>query len=183
ASANLFNLDASRLNPAEADPNLQDISSKFSPNIGAGVYWHGDQFYAGLSVPNFFQTTAYSDNDFSVYKERMNIYLITGYVMDLSHAIKFKPALLTKMVTGSPLQIDVSANFLIHEKFVLGAAYRWDAAVSGMAGFQITDGLFLGYGSDFDTTRLRHYNSGSHEFFLRFELFNKFDRITTPRFF
>ena len=184
ATANIFNLDGTQLNPVDpADNHLQDINSKFSPNIGAGVYWHGEQFYAGLSIPNFLQTTSYSDNDYSINQERMNIYFITGYVMDLSSSIKFKPALLTKMVTGAPMQVDVSGNFLINEKFVLGAAYRWDAAVSAMAGFQVTDGLFLGYGYDLETTRLRNYNSGSHEIFARFELFNKYDRITTPRFF
>lgn len=184
ASANIFNLDATRLNPVDpADNHLQDINSNFTPNIGAGIYWHGEQFYAGLSVPNFLQTTSYSDNDYSVNQERMNFYFITGYVMDLSYNVKFKPALLTKMVTGAPLQVDVSANFLIADKFVLGGAYRWDAAVSAMAGFQVTDGLFVGYGYDLETTRLRNYNSGSHEIFARFELFNKYDRITTPRFF
>jgi hypothetical protein len=55
-------------------------------------------------------------------------------------------------------------------KFVLGAAYRWDAAVSGMAGFQVTDGLLIGYGYD-RVTNLSNYTSGSHELFLRFELF------------
>ncbi len=184
ASGHLFNLDAGELRPFDpADDHLQSIDSKFTPNIGAGVYLHGDKFYAGLSVPNFIQTTAYNDNEYSVNKERMNFYLISGYVFDLSPSVKFKPAILTKMVTGSPLQIDGSANFLIHEKFVIGAAYRWSAAVSGMVGFQITDGLFAGYAYDFETTALRNYNSGSHEIFLRFELFNKVDRITTPRFF
>ncbi|NHM08380.1 type IX secretion system membrane protein PorP/SprF, partial [Flavobacterium sp. CYK-4] len=97
--------------------------------------------------------------------------------------IKFKPALLTKMVTGSPLQVDVSGNFMFYDKFVVGAAYRWDAAVSALAGFQITDGLYVGYGYDMETTRLRKYNSGSHEVFLRFELFNNYNKIVSPRFF
>lgn len=184
ASANLFNLDRSMLNPENpADDHLADVDNEFSPNIGAGIYLHSDKFYAGISVPAFLQTTRYSDNDFAVNQERLNFYLISGYVFDLSPNLKFKPALLTKMVKGAPLQVDVSGNFLIMDKFVLGAAYRWDAAVSGMAGFQITDGLFIGYGYDLETTRLRNYNSGSHELFLRYELFNNFDRITTPRFF
>jgi hypothetical protein len=87
------------------------------------------------------------------------------------------------MVQGAPLQVDVSGNFLINEKFVLGAAWRWSAAASFLAGFQITDGLYLGYGYDLETTRLANYNSGSHEVFLRFELFNRQSRIVSPRFF
>jgi type IX secretion system PorP/SprF family membrane protein len=183
-SGNIFSLDANDLNPQDpGDDHLQNVDAKFRPNVGAGVYLHGDKFYAGLSVPNFIRTTQYADNDFSINQEEINYYLIAGYVADLGPNVKFKPALLTKMVLGAPLQIDASANFLLYEKLTLGAAYRWSAAFSGMVGFQITDGLLIGYAYDHETTELRHYSSGSHEVFLRFELFNKVDRINTPRFF
>ncbi|MEP7094584.1 MAG: type IX secretion system membrane protein PorP/SprF, partial [Flavobacterium sp.] len=43
--------------------------------------------------------------------------------------------------------------------------------------------LYIGYAYDHETTRLQKYNSGSHEIFLRFELFNSYSRITSPRFF
>lgn len=183
-TANLFNLDVSKLNPEQAgDPSLQNLDSNFSPNVGTGVYFHSDKLYLGASVPNFFETKRYSDNDFVVSKERMNFYFIGGYVFDVTQSLKFKPAFLTKIVEGVPLQLDVSGNFLINEKFVLGAAWRWSAAVSLMAGFQVSDGLYIGYGYDLETTRLRRYNSGSHEVFLRFELFKRDNKIVSPRFF
>lgn len=183
-TANLFNLDVNKLNPQDAgDPQFQNLDNAFTPNIGAGVYFHSDKMYVGLSVPNFFETKRYNDNDIAVNAERMNFYLIAGYVFDLTYNLKFKPALLTKAVEGAPLQVDVSANFLYNDKFMLGAAWRWDAAVSAMAGFQVTDGLFIGYGYDHETTRLRRFNSGSHEIFLRFELFTKHNKIVSPRFF
>jgi type IX secretion system PorP/SprF family membrane protein len=183
-TANLFSLDVNKLNPADAnDPRLYNFDNNFTPNVGAGVYFHSDKLYVGLSVPNFFETTRYEDNSISVTKERMNFYLIGGYVFDLGPSIKFKPAFLAKTIEGAPLQLDVSGNFLINDKFTIGAAWRWSAAASLMAGFQITDGLFVGYGYDLETTRLSRYNSGSHEIFLRFELFSKYDKITSPRFF
>ncbi len=184
ASGNLFNLDVNRLNPADAnDPNLQNFDNEFSPNFGAGIYLHSDKLYFGLSVPNFLQDSKYNDNEVAVFQERMNFYAIGGYVFDISPSVKFKPAFLTKLVTGSPLQVDASANFLFFDKLMLGAAYRWDAAVSALAGFQVTDGLFIGYSYDRETTQLRNYNSGSHEIFLRFELFNKVSKLVSPRFF
>lgn len=184
ASGNLFNLDVNRLNPADAnDPNLQNFNNEFSPNFGAGIYLHSDKMYFGLSVPNFLQDSKYNDNEVAVFQERMNFYAIGGYVFDISPSVKFKPAFLTKVVTGSPLQVDASANFLFFDKLMLGAAYRWDAAMSALAGFQVTDGLFIGYSYDRETTQLRNYNSGSHEVFLRFELFNKVSKLVSPRFF
>ena len=139
----------------------------------------------GLSVPNFIETNRYDDNETAIFKEQINYYLIAGYVFNLDHyeQIKFKPAVLAKMVEGSPLQVDASANFMFNDKFVVGVSYRWSAAISAMAGFQITDSLYLGYAYDRETTKLVNYNSGSHEIFLRFEFLNKYSRITSPRFF
>jgi len=183
---NLFNLDASKLSVSSsgaADPSLFNYN-KSAPNIGAGIYFHSDKTYFGLSVPNFIETkNKYDDNVKAIAVEKINYYFIAGHVFEFGPNFKFKPALLTKLVQGAPLQVDVSGNFLFFDRLVLGAAYRWDAAVSGMAGFQITDGLFLGYAYDQETTNLRNYNSGSHEFFLRFELFNNYNKIISPRFF
>lgn len=184
-TANLFNLDISKLNPDDAgDPQFQNLENYFSPNIGAGIYLHSDQTYFGLSIPGFLNSKKYADSpEVAVNTEQMNLYFIAGHVFDLSYNVQFKPALMTKATQGAPLQLDVSANFLFNEKFVLGAAWRWDAAVSAMAGFQITDGLYIGYAYDYETTQLRQYNSGSHEIFLRFELFSKQNKIVSPRFF
>ena len=183
ATANLFDLDASKLNPVDAtDPSLQNYS-KFSPNIGAGLYLHSDNAYVGFSIPNFIQTNRYDDNEVAIFKEKINYYLIAGYVFNFNDYIKFKPAMLTKMVEGAPLQVDVSGNFMFYDKLMLGVSYRWSASLSAMVGFQITDGLYIGYGYDRETTNLDNYNSGSHEIFLRYELFNNIGKITTPRFF
>ena len=182
-TANLFNLDVTKLNPIDADDESFQNYNKFSPNIGAGIYLHSDKAYLGLSIPNFIQTNRYDDNDVRIFKEKINTYLIAGYVFDLNQDIKFKPALITKMVEGAPLQIDVSGNFMFSEKFVVGVAYRWSAALSGMVGFQVSDGLYIGYGYDRETTNLKNYNSGSHEIFLRYEIFKNINKITSPRFF
>ncbi|WP_173968104.1 PorP/SprF family type IX secretion system membrane protein, partial [Flavobacterium collinsii] len=185
-SANIFKLDPTKLNPEhQGDIQFQDFKNKFAPNIGAGVYWHTDKAYVGLSVPNFIQTNRYDDNETAIYKDRINYYLIAGYVFNLDRYenIKFKPALMTKMVEGSPLQVDASANFMFNGKFVIGVAYRWSASFSALAGFQITDSMYLGYSYDRETTRLVNYNSGSHEIFLRFEFLKNYSRITSPRFF
>jgi type IX secretion system PorP/SprF family membrane protein len=132
---------------------------------------------------DFLETTRYDDNIQSTMRTTMSYYLIGGHVFELNPMLKFKPAFLLKATNGAPLQADVTANFLISNKFTVGAAYRWDAAWSGLLGFQATDGLFIGYSYDAETTKLANYNNGSHEIFVRFELFNKYRRINTGRFF
>lgn len=185
-TANLFNIDINKLSYEDQDdPQFQNLKNKFSPNVGAGLYFHSDRAYVGLSVPNFIETNRYDSDDVAIFKEKINYYLIAGYVFNLDRLeyIKFKPALMTKMIEGAPLQVDVSGNFMFNDKFVLGLAYRWSASVSAMAGFQVTKGMYIGYGYDHETTRLRKYNSGSHEVFLRFEFFNNYNKMISPRFF
>lgn len=184
-TANLLNVDYTKLN--RYNPNdpmfATNVENQFSPNIGAGLYVYSEKTYFGFSVPNFLESDRYDDNEYATMKQKMTYYFIGGHVFDLSPSLKFKPAFLAKAVSGAPLQVDLTANFMINEKFVIGGAYRWDAAFSGLVGFQISDGLFVGYSYDAETTKLANYNSGSHEVFLRFELFNRYNRITSPRFF
>lgn len=190
ATVNLLNVDFTKLNiynPADAR-FADNIDNKLSPNIGTGIYLHSDNTYFGLSIPYFLESKHYdktaNDNASTfIAKERLHYYFIAGHVFDLSGNVQFKPSVLTKVVKGSPLQVDLSANFLINEKFTAGAAYRWDAAVSALLGFQASDSWLIGYAYDFDTTRLAKYNSGSHEIFLRYELFKKNNRLISPRFF
>ncbi len=189
-TANLLNVDFTKLNIYNPGDVLAqyNVENKFSPNVGAGIYFHSDKTYFGLSVPNFLETKHFDKDQLgfsanSVASERMHYYFIAGHVFDLSGSVKLKPALLTKVVQGAPLQIDLSANFLFNDRFTLGAAYRWDAAASLLAGFQVSDSWFIGYGYDLEVTKLANYNSGSHEFFLRYELFKNYNRVVSPRFF
>lgn len=184
-TANLLNVDYSKLDIYDlTDQQFQNnIDNEFSPNFGAGIYFHSNKFYTGISVPNFLETTHYDDNTFVSAKERMHYYFISGYVFNLSPNLKFKPAFLSKIVKGSPLQLDVTSNFMLYEKFVIGAAWRWDASMSTLVGFQITDGWFIGYSYDTETTKLANYNSGSHEIFLRYEFKSKSTKVNSPRFF
>ncbi|MHC0442824.1 PorP/SprF family type IX secretion system membrane protein [Flavobacterium sp. 3-210] len=190
-TASLLDVDFTKLDIYDpADPRFQDnIDKKFSPNIGAGVYFHSDKSYLGLSIPKMLENTHYSKsaNDESesyVVKERMHYYLMAGYVFDLDYNLKLKPSLLAKVVHGAPLQTDISANLLYNDKFTAGVAYRLGSSISAMAGFQLSDSWFIGYAYDTETTKLANYNSGSHEIFLRFELFGgSKSRMLSPRFF
>lgn len=186
-SANWLSVDYSRL--TILDPNdvvLNDqnnINNQFAPNFGLGIYWHSKKNYIGVSVPNVLETKRYDDNISNTSKDKMHFYLIGGKVFDLSSSLEFKPAFLTKFVQGAPLQVDVSANFLFNQQFTFGLAYRLNAALTGLVGFQVNEAWQIGYSYDAETTKLANYNSGSHELFLRYELFSKYNKIVSPRFF
>lgn len=160
----------------------QNIDNRFLPTIGGGLYYHTEKWYLGLSVPNFLRTDHYDDRVESVAAERLHYFLIGGYVFDLTEDIKFKPAFIGKIVNGAPLSIDLSANFLLYEKFTAGLAYRWDDSISALIGIQISERLNVGYAYDLTTSNYRNYNSGTHEIMLRFDVLRD-PRIKSPRFF
>ncbi len=191
---NLFNLDVAQLRQRagfEESVNTDNIENRFSPNFGLGIYYHTNKFYAGLSAPNLLQTEHFdgSNNDANgisfLAQERINFYLITGYVFDLGGNLKFKPAILSKVVSGAPLQLDFSGTFLVNDKISLGAAYRWDAAASALVGFQLSDQFMIGVAYDKETSDFgaARFNDGSFEIFLRYELIKSFKKLVSPRFF
>ncbi len=191
AGGHLLNLDFNNLRNYSAGGVAitdADLYKKFTPNFGAGIYYHNDKFYTGLSIPNFLQTEHFDSSDGNeslVSVDRVTWYLISGYVFDMSPSLKFKPAFLLKATAGAPLQADVSANFLLNDKFSMGAAYRWDAALSALFGFQMTPEFMLGLAYDSDISELggTKYNNGSFEVFLRYEFLKKDKIDLTPRFF
>ena len=190
ATAHLINVNFNKLTINEADPEFaQGIDNTFNPNVGVGIFYHNEKSYIGLSVPNLLETdhfdidNAVSTGSVTNARERVNFYLIGGHIFELSDVVKFKPAVLGKLVNGAPLQVDVSANFLFNDRFTIGAAYRWSAAISALVGFQISDSLMLGLAYDRETTELQQFNSGSFEVMLRYELFQRYSKVITPRFF
>lgn len=184
AGGEILNIDYTKLSQYnQGDFIYQNNINRFSPNIGAGAFYYTDRAYIGVSVPMLLNTKFYDNVSVSTANRRQNFYLSLGKVYDLNYNIKFKPAIVTKVVSGTPIQLDITTNFLINEKFTAGIAYRISSAISGLVGFQATDKLFIGYAYDKETNSLANINSGSHEIFLRFYLFNKLQKNEILRFF
>lgn len=184
AGMDILNVDYSKGNFSNGlDPIFQENLSEFRPMVGAGVFYYGAKWYLGASSTNLLNSQIYNSDDNVVTERKSQYYFMGGYVFDLSESVKFKPAVLTKHVAGSPITVDVSANFLLLERLSLGLAYRYDDAVSALAGFHITSKFFLGYAYDYTVTGLGDYNSGSHEIILTYNLEGLKKRALSPRFF
>lgn len=202
AGGSFLNVDFSKgtfKNPGEPILNGETIN-RFYPTIGAGMFlYENDIWYLGVSIPNFLTDGIYNDDVATIVEDKVQFNFIGGYVFSLSEGLKFKPAVLANLISGAPVNFNISGNFLINDRFTLGASYRLDNAVSGLAGFQISSTMFLGYSYDYNTTPLGQFNNGSHEVILKFylgqgsgasgsrtkdpKLKGKPKQIDTPRFF
>ncbi|NAS13814.1 PorP/SprF family type IX secretion system membrane protein [Poritiphilus flavus] len=170
AGGSFLNVDFSKgtfENPGE--PILDGgIIREFYPTVGAGLFLYDEDWYLGASVPNFLTDGIYDDRVATIVEDKMHFNFIGGYVFNLSDGLKFKPAFLINYISGAPVNANVSANFLISDVFTAGASYRVDNAISGLAGFQISNSTFIGYSYDYNTNALGEFNSGSHEVILKF---------------
>lgn len=160
-----------------------NIRNRVRPVIGAGVYLYADNWYFGVSSPTFIQRDKYGDWNEASIDSRVHWYAIAGYVFRIGENVKLKPAILAKMVKGAPLTIDASLNAMFKEQFTVGLGYRYHDAVALLLGYTFKKMLFLGYSYDINLTKLRGYNSGSHDIILRYNLFGKEAGARSPRFF
>ncbi len=172
---------------SSADVLFQNDGKGTFPNIGAGVYYHTEDFYLGLSIPNFLETPHFKDVTSSTVtleaSEKMHAFLTAGYVFDLSDNMQFKPSTILKAVPGSPLSIDLTGNFLINDTFELGLGYRFGDSIDALVSFLVTDDLRVGYSYDYTLTNLGDFNSGSHEIFLQYDVNLSRKNLKSPRFF
>lgn len=180
------NLSAHTLYPdGISDPAFAvDIKNKFLPNAGIGFLVQNPDYYIGLSAPKLIQTKYENEgNNFIVYGEVSHFFLIAGYVYPLVENIKFKPTLLVKAAIGSPPEADLSANFLLKEKFWIGATYRTGNSFGFIAQWLIENNLRIGYAIDISTSAVKNISFTSHEIMVSYELRFLDQKVISPRFF
>jgi type IX secretion system PorP/SprF family membrane protein len=167
------------------DQYFNERLDRLNPNIGAGILFHSDKWYAGLSIPKLINHDLNNDSDYKAL-ETVHYYMIAGYVFDLSESVKFKPSTMVKYTKGAPVSTDLTANFLFNEKFWLGGSYRINGeqgAFGALADFQVTDQFRVGYTYEIPTGEIRPYTSGSHEILLMYEFRFMKRKQKSPRYF
>lgn len=166
--------------PTVANSNLNVLR----PNFGAGIMWHSDRFYLGLGIPMLVRQQFDPNNSYSDSEIVRHYYLSGGYVFALSPVVMFKPNFLVKMVEGSPVEVDLNANFLFKDLIWAGISYRSLESFDALIQLQLGDRFQLGYSFDFfTTTDISKVASGSHEIMLNYVIDLPRTKIKTPRYF
>ena len=186
AGITTYNLDGDYQASQSNDPIIFGFQDRLDFNVGAGIYWHSDRWYLGLSAPRILNNEYAGQGQFEAL-ERVSYYFTGGYVFDLNPNLKLKPSTLVKITNGAPASLDISANLLFYEKFWIGGGYRVNnetSALGAIADFQISRQLRIGYAyeQELSNSGLRRFSNGTHEILLMFEVF-KSRRIKSPRYF
>lgn len=155
-------------------------------NVGAGIYYHSDQFFIGVAVPRILQDIK-DVGDLTEIQEKFSLqrhyYLMLGGYINAGRMLKIRPNAMVKITENAPIAIDAGLAFIFYDKFWLGANYRVQEAAGIFAQFQITPQFKAGYAFEYSTTRMGAHSFGTHELMLGFDLLFKNKSLATPRYF
>jgi len=161
-----------------------DIDNQFMPSTGVGFLLQNRKYYIGISAPKLITTDYKGEGtNFAIYGEISHFFLIAGYVCPINSDINFKPTILAKATKGAPFEVDLSANFLLKDKFWFGATYRTGDSFGIVAQWLIDNNLRIGYAIDIAASKLRNFNYCSHEIMVSYELRLVKQDVISPRYF
>ena len=165
------------------------IDKKFVPNFGVGAFMYSKRGYLGFSIPKILNQDFENNTNssLSLNGELRHYFLMGGLVFNLGENLKFKPTMLTKASftseSGVPVEVDLTANFLIKERFWLGAMYRTGDSFGFIAQWIIDKKLRIGYAYDYSVTPMQDFNNGSHEIMVSYEMRFLKEMFASPRYF
>lgn len=147
-------------------------TTNFNSSLGAGVYYHNDDAYLGVSILNFNATQNYN----------RPIFATAGYVFTIDDDFKVKTGALLRRISnnsGGRTDIDLNATAWINDKFGIGVWYQntgsefSSTAYLGSLQVQLKK-LQIGYAYDFsgggNSSALGVSNEGFHQILFRYEL-------------
>jgi type IX secretion system PorP/SprF family membrane protein len=161
--ANFSNL----VNVSPGDPLYVPGNAKLAyPFIGIGLLYYTPKFYLGASLPRI----GFADKNIlgTKYTEPHS-YLYGGLRLKANDDIEFRPALLLKYQSKAPLEADLAMDAWYKNRVGVGIGYRTGDAVNFMVKGNHKK-FYAGYSYDMNISKLRLFNTGSHEIFIGYKI-------------
>jgi type IX secretion system PorP/SprF family membrane protein len=183
---NLLNGNLIDLVKTDEDDAIANVRFKneLMPNIGAGIYYHSEQWFVGFAIPRIIDNLK-KKGDFSNvdYIDQRHYYVTVGGYIKTGRMLKIRPGAMLKMTQDAPFALDFTLAFIFYDKFWLGANYRLMESAGIFAQFQISQQFKIGYAFELSTEKIRAYNAGTHELLLSYDLLFKSKSLVSPRYF
>jgi type IX secretion system PorP/SprF family membrane protein len=155
------------------DGSLMNFESRFTPNVGAGIYLKNEKYFISLSAPKILTPDRLQEANGNAFlgADRMHAYLGGGYDFLLGGTTKLQALGMIRYVDASPLSYELTGLLDLAERFTLGAGYRYNESISGLFLFKVSNGFELGYAYENAWQRpIDGLDQGTHEVFMRFLL-------------
>jgi len=146
----------------------QTGGSVFGFDMGLGVYYNTDNLYVGASTTHLNQTSFDYPEDVAETRLIRHYYLMAGYNIQLTNPMfEIMPSLMLQSDARSH-HIYLNTNVRYNKRFWGGVSYSVGGALSALVGFELMNGIRIGYSYDFELSPLMKYSSGSHEITVRY---------------
>jgi type IX secretion system PorP/SprF family membrane protein len=165
------------------DPAFAENIREMRPNIGAGVFYSSQKFYAGLSMPHMVNNVFDRGQEFQTVYQNVPLILTGGYVFKLNRMLKLKPNFLFMMINDRPVEFDINASLLFDEVLWFGLSYKSSNQIAMITQFKINDQLQFGYSYTLAAGPIRTVELGSHEVMLNYRFWFHKKGVISPRYF
>jgi len=147
----------------------QGEASQLAFDLGLGLYLRSNDYFFGASVTHLNQASLILGDQARSFLAR-HYYVSAGYNIKLSDPLfVLQPSVYfkTDMVA---YQLDCTVDLVYKKRFSAGINYRINDAICVLIGFEMNNGLKVGYAYDLMTSALAGYGGGSHELYLSYSL-------------
>lgn len=153
--------------PASGDPLIPENDESYVTfDADLGVYYSTEKYYGGFSVTHINEPKIKYTKGLT-YVSR-HFYLTGGYVLQLPNpSLELLPSFLV-FSDGKVAQFTLNSLVRYNKKAWGGVSYRMGDALTGMIGFELFNGIRIGYAYDFPISDIRKSTSGSHEFMVNY---------------
>ncbi len=150
---------------------LNGKESQYRPDMGAGIYYKTEKYYAGVSMNHILNTNFDFNTDSLRNALANNVVINGGYVYELNYDVVLTPTLLVKTDFVS-YSFDIGILGTYREKFWGGLSYRQSEAVIAIMGMNLLKdkSLKLGYSLDYVIQAQKAKQATSHELLLSYNM-------------
>lgn len=143
------------------------------PESDFGMYLHGDQYFAGISANQMIELPMkVGGQEVEMNTLVRHYHFIGGYCFELSNEFELEPSTLIKGTAKTPFQLDINLKGIYKNDYWAGFSYRTSGDIISMIGIRYQEFEF-GFAFDFSTSRLSHYQDGTIEIMLGYNIARK----------
>ncbi|WP_299759975.1 type IX secretion system membrane protein PorP/SprF [uncultured Pontibacter sp.] len=144
------------------------------PNLAAGLWLYGNNFYVGTSATQLLGNTINFDNSLEERSILYEHYFLTGaYKFNITEEISLVPSVMLMWLQPLPGSVDFNLRAVYDDRLWVGGSYRQNGSYAVLAGVTINHIFDLGYAYDRGVPAFNGMGNGNHEVVLGMRIFNK----------
>lgn len=160
-------------NPPQSqdDPILTQIKesnyNQISFDLGLGLFYKSENLYAGISGLHLNKPKLFKTDD--PIQNQLHFYITAGYDIQLTNPLfVLKPSIFIN-TGGTMSKLDINALIEYNKKIWGGVTYKTGAAIVGLFGLELFNGVRIGMAYDLGTNALgAKYGTGSYEILINY---------------